>query len=254
MINLIYIKGEIIMQPIKSMHIDACVGQIAKTVLMPGDPLRSKYIAETYLKDAVLVNNVRGVQGYTGTWKGVPVTVMASGMGMPSIGIYSWELYSVYDVDNIIRIGSAGAIQEDIKLMDIVFGQGACTTSSYINTFCLPGSFAPIADYTLLSTAVKVAEKHGVEPKIGNILSEDNFYHVDQTANDKWRGMGVMALEMEAAALYINAAYHKKRALAMCTISDQICTGEKLPNDKRQEGFHQMMELALDTAVEMAKI
>ena len=241
------------MEQWKSMHNNAFIGQIAKTVLMPGDPLRSRYIAETYLEDAVLVNNIRGIQGYTGGWKGVPVTVMASGMGMPSMGIYSWELFTVYDVDNIIRIGSAGAIQDDISLMDIVIGQGACTTSSYIDTFGLPGKFAPIADYTLLSTAVEVAKEQGLNVKVGNILSEDNFYHVDTTANDRWRSMDVKAIEMEAAALYINAAYHKKRALAICTISDHIYTGEKLSNDKRQEGFNQMMELALDTAAAMAK-
>ena len=241
------------MEQWKSMHNNAFIGQIAKTVLMPGDPLRSRYIADTYLEDAVLVNNIRGIQGYTGGWKGVPVTVMASGMGMPSMGIYSWELFTVYDVDNIIRIGSAGAIQDDISLMDIVIGQGACTTSSYIDTFCLPGKFAPIADYTLLSTAVEVAKEQGINVKVGNLLSEDNFYHVDATANDRWRSMDVKAIEMEAAALYINAAYHKKRALAICTISDHIYTGEKLTNDKRQEGFNQMMELALDTAAAMAK-
>ena len=240
------------MQPLKSMHIDACVGQIAKTVLMPGDPLRSKYIAETYLENPVLVNNIRGVQGYTGSWKGVPVTVMASGMGMPSMGIYSWELYSVYDVDNIIRVGSAGAIREDIKLMDIVFAQGASTAGGYINAFDLPGIYAPIADYTLLSTAVGVAREHGIDPKVGAVLSEDNFYHLDGTVNTKWQSVGVLAIEMEAAALYINAAYHKKRALAICTVSDQLVTGEKLPNDKRQMGFNQMMEIALDTAVAMA--
>lgn len=241
------------MEPKRTPHNNAYIGQIAKTVLMPGDPLRSKYIAETYLKDAVLVNNVRGVQGYTGGWKGVPVTVMASGMGMPSIGIYSWELFTTYEVDNIIRVGSAGTIQDDVKLMDIVFGQGACTTSSYIDAFGLPGRFAPIADYELLSAAISAAREHGIDPKVGNILSEDNFYHIDPEANNKWRSMNVMAIEMEAAALYANAAYHKKRALCMCTISDHIYTGEALTADERMLSFGQMMEIALDTAAAMAK-
>lgn len=241
------------MEAVRTLHNTASPGQIAKTVLMPGDPLRAKHIAETYLSDAVLVNNVRGVQGYTGYWKGVPVTVMASGMGIPSIGIYSWELFTVYDVDNIIRIGSAGSISEDLKLMDIVFGQGACTTSNYIKNFCLPGDFAPIADFGVLSCAIEVAREHGIDPKVGNLLSEDNFYHVDETANDRWRSMGILAIEMEAAGLYINAAYHKKHALAMCTISDDILTGERLSTEERQTSFHQMMEIALDTAVRLAE-
>ena len=237
----------------KTPHNDAYPGQIAKTVLMPGDPLRSKHIAETFLEDRVLINNVRGVQGYTGTWKGVPVTVMASGMGQPSIGVYSWELYSVYDVDNIMRVGSAGSIQDDIKLYDIVMGQAASTTSRYMDVFRLPGQFAPIADFELLSAAVSTARAHGIEPKVGNLLSEDNFYHIDPADNDKWRHMGILALEMEAAALYANAAYFKKRALCMCTISDCIYTGESLSSEERRTSFDKMMEIALDIAVVMAE-
>ena len=169
-------------------HIASEKGQIAKTVLMPGDPLRAKFIADTFLTDPVLVNNVRGVQGHTGTWKGVPVTVMASGMGIPAIGIYSWELFNFYDVDNIIRIGSAGALQDDIKVMDIVAAQGACTNSNYINQFNCPGTFAPIADYTLLSKAVEAAHEHGVDIKVGNIVSNDTFYAAEGTNNaDGWR-------------------------------------------------------------------
>lgn len=239
------------MEPKRTPHNEAYPGQIAQTVLMPGDPLRAKYIAENYLEEIVLVNNIRGVQGYTGGYKGIPVTVMASGMGMPSIGIYSWELFSNYGTENIIRIGSAGSIQENVELRDIVFGQAACTNSNYINTFGLPGYFAPIADFTLLKTAIDCALEHGVEPKVGNILSEDNFYHVDTSANDKWHSMGVLAIEMEAAALYANAAYLKKRALAMCTVSDNILTGAQLSREDRQSSFHQMMEIALDTAVKM---
>ena len=236
-------------------HIAAEKGQIAKTVLMPGDPLRAKFIADTFLTDPVLVNNVRGVQGHTGTWKGVPVTVMASGMGIPAIGIYSWELFNFYDVDNIIRIGSAGALQDDIKVMDIVAAQGACTNSNYINQFNCHGTFAPIADYTLLSKAVEAAHEHGVDIKVGNIVSNDTFYAAEGTDNsDGWRRMGALAVEMEAAGLYANAAYAHKRALCICTISDHIYRAEALSSEQRQTSFTQMMEIALDTAVKMAQL
>ena len=242
--------------PIPTPHINAKKEDIAKTVLMPGDPLRAKFIADTFLTDARLVNNVRGVQGHTGTWKGVPVTVMASGMGMPAIGIYSWELYHFYDVDNIIRIGSAGALQDELKLRDLVAGQGACTNSSYIKHFGLgDGTFAPIADYLLLSKAVEAAKEHGVEMKVGNLLSSDNFYAAEGCGkNDQWRRMGALAVEMEAASLYANAAYARKRALCICTISDHIYRPEELPAEERQNSFTQMMEIALDTAVKMAQL
>ena len=236
-------------------HNAATKDQIAKTVLMPGDPLRAKFIAETFLTDPVLVNNVRGVQGHTGTWKGVPVTVMASGMGIPSISIYSWELYNFYGVDNIIRVGSAGALSDDLKLMDVVAGQAACTNSNYVNTFGVKGSFAPIADYALLSSAVEAAKEHGVEMKVGNLLSADNFYSAEgQNGNDEWKRMGVMAIEMEAAGLYCNAAYAGKRALCLCTISDHIYREEYLSTEQRQLGFRQMIEIALDTAVKMSQL
>lgn len=235
-------------------HIAANPGDIAKTVLMPGDPLRSKMIAEKFLENAVLVNNVRGVQGYTGTWKGVPVTVMASGMGMPAIGIYSYELYKFFDVENIIRIGSAGSIREDLQLMDVIAGQAACTDSNFAHQFELNGTFAPIADYTLLSTAVEAAKENGVDMKVGNILSSDNFYSPDgHDPNKQWSDMGVMAIEMESAALYMNAAYLGKRALCICTISDDLCRGTGLTPDERQKSFSQMIEIGLDTAVKMAK-
>ena len=240
---------------IPTPHIAARKEDIAKTVLMPGDPLRAKFIAETFLENPVLVNNVRGVQGHTGTWKGVPVTVMASGMGIPAIGIYSWELFNFYDVDNIIRIGSAGALRDDLKLMDIVAGQGACTDSNYAHQFELNGTFAPIADYTLLSTAVETAKEHGVDMKVGNILSGDNFYSAEgQNGNDQWKRMGVMAVEMEAAGLYCNAAYTKKRGLSICSISDNIVTGEELSPEQRQTSFTAMMKIALETAVKMAAL
>ena len=236
-------------------HIAAKKEDIAKTVLMPGDPLRAKFIAETFLTDPVLVNNVRGVQGHTGTWKGVPVTVMASGMGMPAIGIYSWELFNFYDVDNIIRIGSAGALRDDLKLMDIVAGQGACTNSSYGDQFGLAGTFAPIADFTLLSAAVEAGREHGVDVKVGNILSSDNFYYAEgSNYSDLWKRMGVLAVEMEAAALYMNAAYAGKRGLCLCTISDHLYRDEALSPEDRQNSFTQMMEIALDTAVKMSSL
>ena len=235
-------------------HISAKLGEIAKTVLMPGDPLRAKFIAETFLENPVLVNNVRGVQGHTGLWKGVPVTVMASGMGMPAIGIYSWELFSQYDVENIIRIGSAGAFQDELKLMDIVMAQGACTESAYIEHFKLGGSFAPIADFKLMCAAVESARALGVDVTVGNVLSTDNFYSAEGCCNnDKWRDMGVLAVEMEAAALYANAAYLGKRALCICSISDHLYREEYLSSEERQVGFTQMMEIALDTAVRMAQ-
>ena len=180
---------------------------------------------------------------------------MGSGMGMPSIGIYSYELFKFYDVDNIIRIGSAGALRDDLKLMDIVAGQGACTNSNYINTFGVKGTFAPIADFTLLSKAVEAAKEHGVDMKVGNILSGDNFYSArGQEGNDEWKRMGVMAVEMEAAGLYCNAAYAGKRALCICTISDHLYREEYLSSEERQNSFTQMMEIALDTAVKMARL
>ena len=241
--------------PIPTPHISAKKEDIAKTVLMPGDPLRAKFIAETFLESPVLVNNVRGVQGHTGTWKGVPVTVMASGMGIPAIGIYSWELYNFYDVDNIIRIGSAGAMRDDLKLMDIVAGQGACTDSNFAHQFELNGTFAPIADYTLLSNCVEAAKEKGIDMKVGNILSSDNFYSPSNCDDStKWRDMGVMAVEMEAAGLYMNAARAGKRALCICTISDHLYRSEALSSEQRQLSLTQMIEIALDTTVKMAKL
>lgn len=241
--------------PIPTPHISAKKEDIAKTVLMPGDPLRAKFIAEAFLESPVLVNNVRGVQGHTGTWKGVPVTVMASGMGIPAIGIYSWELYNFYDVDNIIRIGSAGAMRDDLKLMDIVAGQGACTDSNFAHQFELNGTFAPIADYTLLSNCVEAAKEKGIDMKVGNILSSDNFYSPSNCDDStKWRDMGVMAVEMEAAGLYMNAARAGKRALCICTISDHLYRSEALSSEERQLSLTQMIEIALDTAVKMAKL
>ena len=231
-------------------HNGAEKGAFAKTVLMPGDPLRAKFIAETFLDNAVLVNNVRGIQGYTGTYQGVPVSVMASGMGCPSIGIYSYELFTQYGVDNIIRIGSAGAISADLKLRDVVAGMGACTNSSYAKQYRLPGTFAPIANFELLEAAVSAARELGVRMPVGNLFSSDTFYDAAASTME-WAKMGCMAVEMEAAALYCNAAYTHRRALAICSISDSIVTGEELSADERQTTFTNMMKIALVVAVKM---
>ena len=220
----------------------------AKTVLMPGDPLRAKHIAEKYLENAVLVNNTRGVQGYTGYYNGKRVSVMASGMGMPSIGIYSYELFNFYDVETIIRVGSAGAISPELKIRDVVFGMGACTNSSYAKQYRLPGDFAPIADYKTLQRAVEAAEKLGVTPHIGNLLSSDTFYD-DANSLADWQKMGVLAIEMECAALYMNAARAGKKALAICTISDcPITSGEECTAQEREQTFNKMIEIALEAA------
>ena len=232
-------------------HINAAPGDFGKTVLMPGDPLRSKFIAENFLENATLVNNVRGIQGYTGTYKGMKVSVMASGMGMPSMGIYSYELFNFFGVENILRIGSAGAVREDIKVRDIVLGQGACTNSSYAVQYGLDGTYAPICSYELLSAAVENCKKQGASFHVGNLLSSDTFYSDNADAMSKWINMGVMAVEMEAAALYMNAARAGKRALAVCTVSDHIITGEATTAEERQNTFTQMMRIALDTACDI---
>ena len=228
-----------------------------KTVLMPGDPLRAKFIAENFLENPVLVNNVRGVNGYTGWYKGVKVSVMASGMGMPAIGIYSHELFNFFGVENIIRVGSAGSIQDHINLYELVIAQGACTDSNFAHTFHLPGTFAPIASWELVSEAVKAAEAAGATYHVGNVNSSDVFYNdlkdlpTGLSAVYGLNKMGVMALEMEAAALYMNAARYGKRALCICTISDHIIKGTVTSSEERQTAFTQMMKIALDVAVVM---
>ena len=229
-------------------HNNAAKGDFAKTVLMPGDPLRAKFIAETFLTDPKLVNNVRGVQGYTGTYKGVPVSVMASG---PSIGIYSYELYTQYDVENIIRVGSAGAMRADLELGSVVAGQGACTNSSFADQYELGGAYAPICDFDLLMAAVESARELGVKMPVGNLYSSDTFYDA-AGRNMRYAKMGVMAVEMEAAGLYCTAAYTGKRALAICSISDNLITGEELSADDRQTTFTNMMKIGLEIAVKMA--
>jgi len=234
-------------------HNSAAPGDFAKTVLMPGDPLRSRFIAETFFTGARLVNDVRGVQGYTGLWKGVPVSVMASGMGIPSIGIYSWELYHFYDVDNIIRVGSAGGIADELRLRDVVAATAACTDSNFAHQFGVRGTLAPAADFTLLRTAVGLAEGRGLPVRAGTVLSSDNFYSDGTDGAEPWKKMGVLAVEMEAAGLYLTAQRAHRRALCLCTISDHLYRPEQLTSAERQTSMTQMLELALDTAVEMAR-
>ena len=227
-------------------HNAAKKGDIARKVLMPGDPLRAKYIAETYLEETKCFTTVRNMFGYTGKHKGKEISVMGGGMGMPSMGIYSYELFHFYDVETIIRIGSAGALQDDTKVMDVVIGMGACTDSNYAYQYGLPGTFAPLADYGLVKRAAEVAEEQGTPVIVGNILSSDIFYNADSTVSDKWRGMGVLGVEMEAAALYMNAAAAGKKALCMLTISDHLYREEALSAEERQLGFGRMMEIALE--------
>ena len=225
-------------------HNAAVEGQIAKTVLMPGDPLRAKLLADTYLENVEQFNIVRNMFGYTGTYKGQPVSVMGSGMGMPSIGIYSYELFNFYGVDNILRIGSAGGLAPEVKLRDIVIGMSSSTDSNYPSQYGMPGTIAPTADFGLLSKAVAGAEKLGYPVRVGNILASDVFYTVDNS-HSKWASMDVLAVEMESAALYLNAMYAHKHALTLLTISDLPLTGEALTAEERQTSFTQMMEVAL---------
>ena len=229
-------------------HITAGKGDFAKTVLMPGDPLRAKFIAEHYLEDAVLVNNVRGIQGYTGYYKGKRVSVMASGMGQPSIGIYSYELYHFYGVESIIRVGSCGAFDRDLHVKDLVIAMGACTNGNYASQYRLPGTFCPIADFGLVRDAVELCEKKGVRYKVGNIFSSDTFYN-DSSDGMEWAKMGVLGVEMESAALYCNAARAGKKALCICTVSDSfVYPEENASAEERQTSFTAMMEIALELA------
>lgn len=226
-------------------HNEAVFGQIAKTVLMPGDPLRAKVLAETYLENPVQYNTVRGMFGYTGTYKGKPVSVQGSGMGCPSIGIYSYELFHFYGVERIIRIGSAGAIDPELHIGDVVIGMGSCTNSNYAAQYQLPGTFAPTASYALVKGAQEAAAALAVPHKVGNLFCSDTFY--DDTKDNllPWQKMGVLAVEMESAALYLNAARAGKEALCICTISDCPFTGEATTSEERQNKFTQMMEVAL---------
>ena len=229
-------------------HNSADKGDFAKTVLMPGDPLRAEFIAKTYLKNPILVNNVRGIQGYTGEYKGKKVSVMASGMGMPSIGIYSYELYNFYDVEAIIRVGSCGSFSPDLHARDIIVAMGACTNGNYASQYNLPGTFCPIADFDLVKRAAEECEKAGVNYRVGNIFSSDMFYD-DAASGMQWAKMGVLGVEMESAALYCNAARAGKKALCICTVSDSfIYPEENTTAEERQNSFTKMMEIALNLA------
>ena len=230
-------------------HNEAVEGQIAPFVLMPGDPLRAKRLAETYLEGVEQFNGVRNMLGYTGTYEGRPVSVMGSGMGMPSIGIYSYELFNFYGVESIVRIGTAGGVAPDVCLRDIVLGMGACTDSNYAHQFNVPGTLAPIADFGLLSRAAAAGARLGYPTRVGNVLSSDVFYNDDPTAEQRWAKMGVLAVEMESAALYLNAMRAHKRALTVLTVTDVVSRGEALTAEERQESLTQMMEVALSLAL-----
>ena len=240
----IFAESENDMANTPTPHIGAKYGEIAGTVLMAGDPLRAKFMAERYLEDPVQFNNVRGMLGYTGTYHGKRVSVMGHGMGIPSIGIYTYELFNFYDVDTIMRIGSAGSYHPDLHVGDIVLAMGACTNSSYGEQYELPGTFAPIADFGLLRDAAAACERLGIHYMVGNVLSSDVFYSANPHT-DRWIDMGVLAVEMEASALYMNAARAGKRALSICTISDHVILGEDTTPEQREKTFTNMMEVAL---------
>ena len=227
---------------------EANKGDIAKVVLMPGDPLRAKYVAENYLENPVCFNNVRNMYGFTGTYKGKKISVMGSGMGIPSIGLYAYELYNFFDVDSIIRIGSAGGIDESVKLRDVVIAMGASTNSDFAAQYNFPGTFAPMASYSLLKYAVDAAERISANAVVGPVFTADQFYNADAQAALRYREMGILALEMETAGLYMTAARAKKQALSILTISDLVFTGEGLSAEDRQNSFTEMMEIALETA------
>lgn len=234
---------------IRTAHIIANEGDFAKTVLMPGDPLRAKYIAETFLQDAKLISSVRNIYAYTGTYKGEKISVMASGMGIPSMGIYSHELFEKFGVERIIRVGTAGAINKNLNLKDIVIGMGACTDSNYISQFNLNGNFAPICSYDLLQKTVEKAKELNLKVTVGNILSSDVFYNPSNDVYKAWSDLGVLAVDMEAAGLYVNAAKLGKQALTICTISDKILEDVHCSAEERQTAFTDMMELALNVGI-----
>lgn len=227
-------------------HNEAQKGDIAKTVLMPGDPLRAKFLAETYLQDVKRFNTVRNMFGYTGTYHGKPISIMGSGMGMPSIGIYSYELYTQYGVETIIRIGSCGALQKDVHLRDIIIAQGACTDSRFAHQFELPGTYSAISSYDLLEKAVAKAKEKNITYHVGNVISSDLFYHADQGSNEKWASMGCLGVEMETYALFALAAYLHKKALTILTVSDSLVTNEVTTSEEREKTFTAMMEIALE--------
>ena len=227
-------------------HIGAREGEIAEKVIMAGDPLRAKFMAETFLENPVQYNSVRGMLGYTGTYKGKRISVQGHGMGIPSIGIYTYELYNFYGVKSIIRTGSAGAYQPDLQLGDVMIAIGACTDSNYAAQYNLPGTFSPTADFDMARAAVEKAKQRGIRYRVGNILSSDVFYGDDAERWTQWQKMGVMGVEMEAAALYMNASRSGNKALCICTVSDSLVTGEACSAEQRQTSFTNMMEIAFE--------
>lgn len=229
-------------------HIEASKGEIAETILLPGDPLRAKFIAETYLEDVKQFNGVRNMFGYTGTYKGKEISVMGTGMGVPSIGIYSYELIHTYGVKNLIRVGSCGAIQKDLNLYDVILGIGASTNSNYAHQYNLPGTYSATASFELLEKAKKAADEKGTPVRVGNILTSDTFYSADETEVERWAAMNVLAVEMEAFALYCNAAAAGVNALCILTVSDSIVNDEQTTPEERQKSFTKMMEIALELA------
>ena len=231
------------MEKTPTPHIGAKYGEIAETMIMAGDPLRVKFMAENFLENPVQFNNVRGMLGFTGTYKGKRISVMGHGMGMPSIGIYTYELFNFYGVKSIIRVGSAGSIHPDLHVGDLIIAQGACTNSNYVSQYELPGTYAPIANFDLLRGAAEACDRLGYRYKVGNVMSSDTFY-TENPQNEKWRKLGVLAVEMEIAALYMNAARSGNRALGICTISDHILTGEVTTAEERQTTFTKMMDVA----------
>lgn len=231
-----------------SLHIAASKGQIAETVLLPGDPLRAEFIAENFLEGAVKYTDIRNMYGFTGTYKGVPVSVQGTGMGMPSMGIYSWELITQYDVKNLIRIGTAGAFSYKLNLGDVVLALAASTDSNYQHAFDIPGQFSPCASWELVEKAYEASKATGIRFKAGNVVTCDVFYEFGDWWK-KWSKMGVMAVEMETAALYMNAAYNDVNALSIISISDNFVTGAKSSVEDRTKAFTDMMKLALETAV-----
>lgn len=227
-------------------HISAKKGEIAETILLPGDPLRAKFIAENFLENPVQFNAVRNMFGYTGTYKGKRVSVMGTGMGVPSIGIYSYELIHFFGVKNLIRVGSCGSLQKDLELYDIILGMGASTNSDYAKQYNLPGTYSATASWDLLYKAVKAAEKKGISPHVGNILTNDTFYSADSTENQRWTDMNILAVEMESYALYCNAAYAGVNALTILTVSNSIVNKEETTAEEREKSFTTMMEIALE--------
>lgn len=232
-------------------HIQPNEKEIAKTVLLPGDPLRAKFIADNYLEDVIQFNAVRNMLGYTGTYKGKRISVMGTGMGAPSMGIYSWELIHVFGVQNLIRIGSCGAIQEELELYDIIVAMGASTNSNYAAQYNLPGSISALGSWKLLQKTQEVANQKNIHLHVGNVLSSDVFYSADTTAMDKWKAAGILGVEMEAIALYLNAMHAKVNALCILTVSDHIYTGKETTATERERAFTKMMEMALEVANEI---